>query len=308
MYDVITIGSALVDVFISSDKFYLKKEASSLLLCQQYDEKVEVDSFKVTTGGGGSNTAVGFSRLGFKTGVVSELGIDVWSDLVASDFKKEGVDDSLLILERKEETGGSVILLAPEGGRTVLVHRGAASMLDAVDIPTPALIGSKWIHLSSISGQEAALRKIFSIISQHHQQCSWNPGSAEIKLLNEGKIKLTGLKITVLFVNQAEWNSLAPVQEQLHQQCIQIVVTNSDKGGAVYQSGRLLHQYEREPAEVVDGTGAGDSFAVGYVAAILNGADLHQQAEWGKKNAASVIGYLGGKIGLLTKEELEKVV
>ena len=308
MDDIITIGSALVDIFINSPDFHLKKEGSALWLCERYDQKIVVDNFKVVAGGGGSNTAVGFARMGFNTGVIAEMGVDAWSEFLLSDFKKEHVDPSLLILERREETGGSVILSAPDGGRTIMVHRGAASMLDANDIPDHALINTKWIHLSSISGQQAALQKIFALVSQHHKQFSWNPGSAEIKLLNEGKINLSGLDITVLFVNQGEWESLAAVQEQLHRQCVQIVVTNSDKGGAIYQSGQLHHQYQREPVEVVDGTGAGDSFAVGYVTAILNGVNIRHQADWGKKNAASVIAQVGAKAGLLTKEELEKVV
>jgi len=308
MYDVISIGSSLVDIFISSKNFYLKKEASALWLCERYDEKVEVESFKVVTGGGGSNTAVGFSRLGFATGVVSELGIDAWSELLFNDFKKEHVDPELLIFERKEETGGSVILSIPNGVRTIMVHRGAASMLDAKDIPDHALINTNWIHLSSIAGQQSALQKIFSLISQYQRQFSWNPGKAEIKLLNEGKINLTGIKVTVLFVNQAEWASLASVHDRLHQQCVQIVVTNSDRGGAVYQSGKLVYQYQGEKVKAVDGTGAGDAFAVGYVAAILNGVGIHHQADWARKNAASVVQKIGAKAGLLTKEQLEKVV
>ena len=308
MHDVFSIGSSLVDIFVSSQKFHLKKENSALWLCEKYDEKVEVDSFKVTTGGGGSNTAVGFSRMGFKVGVVSEMGQDSWSELILNDFKNEQVDASLLISERKEETGGSVILSAPDGARTIMVHRGAASMLDAKDIPDHALINARWIHLSSISGQQAALQKIFALISNHKKQFSWNPGRAEIELLNSGKLNLTGLNIAALFVNQNEWESLVPVQEQLHRQCVQVIVTNSDKGGVVYQSGKIAHQYEGEKVVAADGTGAGDSFAVGYISAILNGASISQQANWGKKNAASVVQKVGGKDGLLTKEELKKVV
>lgn len=306
MYDVLTIGSAVVDIFIKSDQFHLKNETGALWLCEKFDEKIDVDSFKVTTGGGGSNTAVGFARFGFKTGIIAELGTDVWAGMVVNDLEKEAVDTSLLIKEHKEETGGSIILLAPDDGRTVMVHRGAASMLDAQDIPELAISNSWWIHLSSISGQLATLQKIFMLLGQYQKQFSWNPGKAEIELLNQGKIKLDGLKVTALFVNQVEWESLAPVQDQLHQHCVQIIVTDSDKGGRIYQQGEIVHQYQRQEAQTVDGTGAGDSFAVGYVAAILNGINLHQQANWGRVNAASVIGHLGAKAGLLSKEELEK--
>lgn len=308
MHDVITIGSALVDIFIDSKNFQLKEEDSGLWLCEKYDEKIEVDSFKVTTGGGGSNTAVGFSRMGLKTGIVAELGEDAWAQVVINDLEKERIDTSLLIHERKEETGGSVILSAPGGGRTIMVHRGAASMLDAKDIPDHALDQAKWIHLSSISGRQEAIQKIFALVGRKKKQFSWNPGKDEIELLNAGKLNLTGLSVAVLFVNQKEWESLAPVHEQLHKQCIQTVVTNSEKGGVIYQSGKVVHKYQREDVKAVNGTGAGDSFAVGYVSAILNGKSIEEQAEWGKKNAASVISQVGAKAGLLTKDELEKVV
>ncbi|MBU0576256.1 carbohydrate kinase family protein [Patescibacteria group bacterium] len=308
MLDVITIGSALVDIFIDSDKFHLKKSATGLWLCGKYDEKIEVNSFKVTSGGGGSNTAVGFARMGFNTGVVAELGIDAWALVLLNDFQQEGVDISLLIRERKEETGGSVILSALDGGRTIMVHRGAASMLDAKDIPDHVLDQARWIHLSSISGQQEALQKIFALVGRGRKQLSWNPGNNEIELLNSGKFNLAGLSVAVLFVNQKEWEGLVQVQEQLHQQCVQIVVTNGGKGGAIYQLGQIVHQYQSEPVAVVNATGAGDSFAVGYVSAILNGRDLRDQANWGKKNAASVVGQVGAKAGLLTRDQIEKAV
>jgi len=73
--------------------------------------------------------------------------------------------------------------------------------------------------------------------------------------------------------------------------------------------GQLHHQYlGGGTVEVVDSTGAGDSFAVGYVTAILNGVNIRNQADWARKNASSVVGKVGAKDGLLTKEQLEKVV
>lgn len=302
---VITIGSALVDIFITSKNFELKHDDPGVWLCQRYDDKVEVDSFQVTTGGGGSNTAVGFARMGFETAVVAELGIDAWAELVESDFKKEGVETSLLIREKKEETGGSIILSAPEGGRTILVHRGAASMLDPHDLDEMSLKRADWIHLSSISGQLGALQKILRIIAEHQLKLSWNPGKGEIRLLTSGQLKLGGVKIAVLFVNQGEWEQLKAVQAQLHQACAQIVVTQGEKGGIVYQQGQIYQEFSGSQAKnVVNATGAGDSFAVGYVSAILAGESPQTYIEWGKKNAASVIGKIGAKAGLLHREEL----
>lgn len=305
MFDVVTIGSSLVDIFIQSSEFKLRSEADQVLLCQSYGDKVEVDSFQVCTGGGGGNTAVGFARLELRTAVVSELGEDTWAQLVWQDFVDEGVDTSLLIKERKEETGGSVILTAPDGGRTIMVHRGAASMLDPKDIPAPVLAEAGWIHLSSIAGRQPALEKILRVVRSQNRRFSWNPGKAEIKLLVEQKLDLSALQGMLFLVNAEEWQTLSAAQADLHQHFRQIIVTNGKEGGVVFQQGVEVYQYSAPAVEVLNATGAGDSFAVGCVAAMIEGLGLEQQISWGQQNASSVIQHLGAKDGLLTQSMLE---
>ena len=106
MHDVLSIGSALIDIFIQSDQFELKSENDHVLLCQDYGNKLEVDSFHVLTGGGGSNTAVGFARAGFNAAVVCETGRDTLSQVVLQDFHQETVSTNYVIQEKKEQTGG----------------------------------------------------------------------------------------------------------------------------------------------------------------------------------------------------------
>ncbi len=305
MFDVVTIGSSVVDIFIESTAFELDESQQRLVLRTDQAEKVEVDSFKVTTGGGGSNTAVGLARAGFRTAVVSELGTDTWSQLVLNDLEKEEVDTSLLIHERLEETGGSVIFTIPNGGRTIMVHRGASSMLDPHDIPAPVLAQSGWIHLTSIAGRLDTLNTIFSVITNQKRRFSWNPGKAEIKLLVDGQLDLGSLLGMVLFVNQSEWEALDTVQAQLHQHFRQIIVTKGKDGGEVYQDGQSVYRYQSPQVKIINETGAGDSFASGYVAALINGLELKTQIAWGQKNATSVIQQQGAKAGLLTEADLQ---
>lgn len=306
MHDVVSIGSALVDILIASSRFELKEEKSRLWLCQMVDDKIEVEDLVVTTGGGATNTAVGFAKLGFRTGIVSELGQDAWAELIIKELQKENVDTSCMIQERKEETGGSVILSSYGGERTILVHRGAASMLDPQDLPEPVLSQASWIHLSSIQGRLATLQALFSILGRSQRRLSWNPGKKEIELLVSGQLQLGSLRVAVLFVNQKEWTMLEKVQEMLHQQCQTIVVTRGKEGGVVYQSGKLVKQFTGTQVEAKNATGAGDSFATGFVGAALSGLDLDGQIEWGKANSGSVVQQIGAKAGLLTRAEIIK--
>ncbi|MBD3279397.1 MAG: hypothetical protein GF390_01655, partial [Candidatus Pacebacteria bacterium] len=215
MYDVLSIGSAVVDVFIHSDKFQAQATHDQQTgqageqLCQLYGDKVEIEEFKVYTGGGATNTAVGWARLGFKTGVIAETGRDNFSQIVVNDLIREQVGIRLLIKEKKEYTGGSVILIGTAGKRIIMVHRGASSQLDPYDIPIYWLTKTKWVHVSSLAGQEQTLAKIFQIIRKNPQvNLSWNPGKADLSLLAQRSLAIKQIPCRVFFVNQQEWQLL----------------------------------------------------------------------------------------------------
>lgn len=304
MFDVITIGSSLIDIFVKSDDFELKKMDQGVMICQTLGEKVEVDEFVMRTGGGGSNTAVGFARMGFNTAIITETGKDDWADIVVSELHKEVINTSLVIRNKKEQTGGAVILVSNHGGRTVLVYRGAASQLDPHDIPEKYFTYTKWVHLSSIAGRLQTLKKIFSLVGQkQHPQFSWNPGKQELALLSEGKLSLDEVHLEVLFVNEEEWGQLESLHSRLKSNVQQIVVTNGSKGGRVYHQDDW-HEFQADNIESLDDTGAGDAFAVGYVSAVLYDQDLETAIDWGKQNAVSVIQNVGAKPGLLRKSTL----
>lgn len=301
MYDVITIGSSMVDFFIQSDEFSMTKSSEGVLLCQRYGDKIEVDNFSTLTGGGGGNTAVGFARAGFHTAVVTETGKDVLSNLIVDSFHQEKVATNLIIQEKKEQTGGSVILIGQDGGRTVMVHRGAASLLDPVDIPVDSIEKTGWVHLSSIAGRQATLETIFK--ARRNRKMSWNPGKQELYLLAESQLAFNALPIEVLLVNEQEWAMVDLVQPALTSHIPTIVVTNGNQGGRIISKGQETH-FSSQSIPSVDDTGAGDAFAVGFVCGYIWQQPLDICAAIGAKNAASVVGHIGAKPGLLRKGDL----
>jgi len=305
MYQVITIGSALVDIFIHSDSFKSKPSNEGQLLCQVYGDKMEVDSFKVYSGGGATNTAVGFSRLGLTTAIVCETGRDHCSGIVMNDLIEESVETSLVIKEKKEQTGGSIILVGDDGGRTVMVHRGASSMLDSFDIPTYWLSKTSWVHLTSIAGREKTLEKIFSLITREANiGLSWNPGKAELSLLAQRKLLVKNIPCRLFFVNKQEWEMLGSVQEEILKHISQVVVTEGSKGGDVYLAGERKFHFPAEQTQSVDDTGAGDAFACAYTAGQILGKLPQESAKWGVRNSTNVIKYFGAKPGLLRREQI----
>lgn len=305
MYDLITIGSSMVDFFVRSEEFSLTQTHEGVQLCQRYGDKIEIDDFKMFCGGGGANTAVGFARAGFHVAAVTETGKDLFSQMVLDTLHTEHVATNLVIQEKKEQTGGSVILIGHDGGRTVLVHRGAASLLDPSDIPVEMVEKTQWVHLSSIGGRMAALKTIFK--ARKGRKMSWNPGKTELMLLAESQFSFATIPVDILFVNEQEWAMLDTVQPAVLAHIPNIVITNGRHGGRIIGNFSEI-SYKSVSKNSVDDTGAGDAFATGFVTGFIWNKSLEECAQMGAANAASVIGMVGAQTGLLKKSKLQESV
>ncbi len=304
MLDVITIGSATADIFMKSSEFHLQKSAQGVQLCQNYGEKINIDDCLVTSGGAGTNTAVGFARLGFHTACVVEIGKDHFAQLVEDDLRRDKVELKFVISEKSENTALSVLLISGDGERTALTHRGASSKLEPRDMPWSALKETRWVHLSNVAGNMELLTSLFSHLSNGLAGLSWNPGSNELKLLNRKTLRIEQIPVSIFFVNSSEWEMIDNVHKDILSHVPIVVVSHGKDGGVVYSHQNYQLQYEGKKVVTVQDTGAGDAFCTGFVAAHLFGLTQHDCIEWGKRNAASVVSHMGAKKGLLRKHEI----
>src|SRR5690606_13349484 len=93
-YDITTIGSATVDFFADTDSELIRidtRTSSEQLLAFPLGEKILVNEFNITTGGGGTNTAVAFTRLGLKTAFLGKVGADINGDYIIRQLADMGV-------------------------------------------------------------------------------------------------------------------------------------------------------------------------------------------------------------------------
>lgn len=308
MYDVITIGSAIVDIFIQSDEFSIERTPVGVTLSGGENDKLVVSDFTLRTGGGGGNTAVGFARLGYLTAVITEVGQDVWAQIIENEFHQEFVATKLLVREKKEKTGGSVILLGKDGSKTVLVHRGASSMLDPKDIPADELHRTKWIHVSNVSRRLDTLETIFSIsLKKPKRKISWNPGWSELEAIVSGEMPVAFLDACEVFiVNKEEWSLIAKnheIESKIMKSIPVVVITDGKNGGIVYQNGES-RTYSAKAVKSIDNTGAGDAFGVGFVGQYIQSRSIESSISWGLKNAENVVQFLGAKPGLCSKASI----
>lgn len=314
-FDVVTFGSAFVDVYLSSDEFKIVKSgkvATGTALCEVYGGKIAVDKMVMTTGGGATNTAVGFERLGLQTGCVCCVGIDDWGLFVRKELKKEGV--SLLYVQQvKEHTSYSTILVSKDGGRSALVYRGASNKLSWHKVAWKKL-KADWFYVSSLGGDLAMLTKIIREGEKRGVKIALNPGSKEIK--SGKKLRAFLPKIEVLLLNRQEAAKLTKhefgnkeiILKDLRNLGAKIVVmTEGRKGATVVKDKKIIYLAARK-AKAIEETGAGDGFGCGIAAGLIKGLPVEKALTWGLANGASVVKHFGPKQGLLFEPEMEKLV
>lgn len=309
MYDVITLGSATVDVFVKTKKPQILKHQGHDDVCYAIGQKVLVEDLHVDTGGGGTNTAVAFARLGLKTGWVGKVGNDLHAKTVLDEMKRERVD--VLGARAKGMTGYSVILTGLEHDRTILAYKGVNDRLMPADVPWKKL-DAKWFYLSAMMGKSfETLKRAALFAKKNNIKYAFNPS---LYLAQQGVKALKPIiqDCDLLVLNREEAQALLGTQEK----CVEMlpalqkyakiaVITDGPKTAHAYNG---IAHYALEPPDfkVVETTGAGDAFAAGMLAGLLIKKDISEAMQLAMAESGSVIQHIGAKQKLLTRAEAER--
>lgn len=289
-FDVVTFGSAFVDVYLASKEF--KKSGS--LMCQIYGGKIGVEKLVITTGGGATNTAVGFERLGFQTAAVCCVGRDHWGLFVRQELKKEGVSP-LYIQQAEAPTSYSTILVDSGGGRTALIYRGASNYTSGAKIEWEKL-EPNWFYVSSLGGDFNLLARIIRASQKKKIRVALNPGSQEIKAA--AKLKQFLPFVEVLLLNRQEAGLLGKISGPKV-----VAVTGGRDGASVICDGKIF-KAGAVKVKTTEETGAGDAFGSAFVAGIISGLKPREALKMGLINGAAVTTNFGPKAGLLFAPEM----
>lgn len=308
-FDVISVGSATLDVFIKSSDFKIIKSEeffTGTAIAISYGTKSEVDQLLIASGGGATNSAVGLARLGLKAAVLARCGWDFAGKIIRQEIKKEKVSDQLLVQIEGDATDYSTVLLGPDGGRTILVYRGGSRLEKSLVAFSKLKAG--WLCISSLEGNLDLLASLLDWAKKSRIKVAVNPGRREI----DQAVNLLPLleRIDLLVVNQEEAAQL--VGEEYFDAKVfgkaallsdgLVAVTRGADGVYLFDHQDRLLQADGFQVEMVDATGAGDGFFCGLVAGLAKRWDLEKAVKLGIANGAAVVGEIGAKTGLLREQ------
>ncbi len=314
MYDVITLGSATQDVFMSSGDFQVVESEEFITkkgLCVSLGSKLKMDRVDFAMGGCGANAAVTFARQGLKVAYLGLIGKDCFGQTVKDELTKQDVAADLLIETAQEPTAFSVIVSLSKTGRSILKKLGACHEMTERDFNFDK-IKTKWIYAGSLSGQAyKSLDKLFDFAAENKIKIAASPvGQSQ---LTEGLERTRGLldKIDVLIMNREEAARLTQIDfdkedeifEKLDKWVKGIVVMTKGPEGVRVADGQYRYSAGIPKSDLVDRTGSGDAFASAFLAGYIEKSDIVHAIQLATANATAVIQKMGATNGLLKKGE-----
>jgi ribokinase len=315
MYDIITVGSATIDVFAHTEisdviKIRSKKEETEFL-AYPLGSKILIKELRFTTGGGGTNTAVAFARLGHKTAWLGKLGNDQNAEIIIKELKKENVD--VLAIKGNGYTGYSIILDSIAEDRTILAYKGVNDELRFAEVPLKKL-KTKWFYFSTMMNESFRTLERLSIYAKKNNiKISFN---ASTYLAKKGIQYLKRILInTEIFILNNDEAGILTGEKNLEKQFLKlaslgprIVVITLGKDGAIAYNGLYQYYVKARKVKISETTGAGDAFASGVLSGMIKKNNIEFALKLAKANAESVISLPGAKNNLLNYSEVIKII
>lgn len=282
--EVIGFGALNVDKLYSVENIVSKDEESFI--------KSETD----TPGGSAANTIVGLSRLGCSTSIIGKIAEDEDGDLIEYHLAVNGVYSNNLIYSETGSTGKCLGFVDDEGERCLYIDPGVNDEIKIGEINPLNIMRCKIMHYTSFVGD--SFNTQIELLEKLNDQCvlSFDPGMLYVqKGFDELKPILE--RTDILLINESELRLLCNNSKSSLKELaigfldlgIETIVVKQGSKGVFAMNNQEDCEVESYECDVVDTTGAGDSFNSGFLYSYLKGYDLEKSCRIGNWVASKSI-------------------
>ena len=282
--EVIGFGALNVDKLYSVENIASKDEESFI--------KGETD----TPGGSAANTMVGLSRLGCSTSIIGKIAEDDDGDLIEYNLAINGIYTNNLIYSETGATGKCLGFVDSNGERCLYIDPGVNDEIRLDEINPLNIMRCKIMHYTSFVGD--SFNTQIELLDLLNKECilSFDPGMLYVqKGFDELKPILD--RTDILLINESELRLLCNNNESSLKELaigfldmgIETVVIKQGSKGVFAMNNNEACEVESYKCDVVDTTGAGDSFNSGFLYSYLKGYDLEKSCQIGNWVASKAI-------------------
>lgn len=312
-FDVLAIGNAIVDVLARMEDDFLVREklakgSMNLIDAARAEALYEAMGPAVEqSGGSAGNTAAGLASLGGRVAYVGKVAADGLGGVFGHDLRAQGVAFETAPLENGAPTARCMVLITPDGERTMNTYLGACVELGPEDVREETVRASEIVYFEGYLWDppraKEALRKAAEIAHGAGRRVALTlSDSFCVDRWREEFLELLRTRtVDVVFANEHELRALyqtadlATALEALRRDAALGVVTRGAEGSVVVD-GRATSTVPADPVpQVVDLTGAGDLFAAGFLYGLRRGHSHPVSQRIGALAAGEVIGHVGAR-------------
>ncbi|AHE57376.1 adenosine kinase [Sphingomonas sanxanigenens] len=314
-YDVVAIGNAIVDVLSKADDAFIAQEGlvkntMQLLFSTEAAEALYAKMAPgiEVSGGSAANTVAGIAALGGKCGFIGQVADDQLGKVFSHDIRAQGVTFTTTArTEADPTTARCLILITPDGHRTMNTYLGASQFLPAAALDREMIAAGAILYLEGYlwdpEEPRAAMREAIRIAREAGRKVAFTLSDTFcisrhrddfLKLIADGDID-------ILFANEAEILSLTLLDDfdkavaQVAAKLPVLVCTRSEHGAIAVKDGERFTVPAQPVDAVVDTTGAGDLFAAGFLAGQAQGRSVEASLTMGAVCAAEIISHVGAR-------------
>ncbi len=310
--DVVGIGNAIVDVIAHADEAFLEKEAlvkgtMALIDAERAEALYRIMGPAIEASGGSTaNTMAGIASLGGNGAFIGKVRDDLLGQVFRHDLTAQGVRFDTPAATEGPATARCLILVTPDGQRTMNTFLGACAELGPDDID-PEIVGMAQVtylegYLFDPPLAQKAFRNAAAIAHGAGKKVALSLSDPFCVDRHRSAFRdLVAGHVDILFANEAEICSLyetddfAAAAAAVRGRVAIAALTRSADGSVVFANGEE-HRVKAAPvARVVDSTGAGDLYAAGFLYGLTRGLPLPICGAIGSLCAAEIIAHVGAR-------------
>ena len=310
-YDVLGIGNAIVDVVARTDDVFLSRhdmhKGSMTLIDADTAEAIyaAMPPGQESSGGSAANTCAVAAALGARVAYLGKVADDQLGGVFRHDMRAIGVHFPSSALSGGAPTARCLILVTPEGQRTMNTFLGACVTFGEADVDT-ALVGDAAVtylegYLFDPPEAQRAFRRAAAAAHAAGRQVALSLSDAFcVDRHRAAFLELVKQDVDILFANEAEVTSLyeencfEAAAEAARRDVALAALTRSEAGSVILRGAETV-EIAAQPTQVVDTTGAGDAYAAGFLAGLTSGRSLPVCGKLASIAAAEVISHFGAR-------------
>ncbi|MEY2399764.1 MAG: hypothetical protein QOJ00_2938 [Actinomycetota bacterium] len=311
-FDVVCVGNAIVDVLAEVSESFVTDLGLDKGSMRLVDADFATSTYALLTGaveasgGAAGNTAAVLANLGGRAAFIGRVADDALGESYMREIRRCGVTFPLTPASDGPPTANCLILVTPDGERTMNTYLGASQNLTPADIDAEFIASAAITYLEGYLWDPPHAKDAFRVAmdaargAQRKVAFSLSDAFCVDRYRDEFAQLLEG-PVDIVFGNDVEARSMFETEDlegaitELGRLCEVAVITRGPEGCSIVTNGERVDVPAVPVGKVVDTTGAGDAFAAGFLFGLTHDYSAPRAASLAAACASETIAHMGAR-------------